>query len=183
MLQSTWAPLTARPAASVALTTSGLVRGRPIRALWLLPDTIVSAEATAARGGSVNETVTLGASCNAALIVAGPATEPRVYSTCVVPSEPVVVVALPRTPPPERMFQSTWAPLTARPAASVALTTSGLVSGRPTRALWLLPDTIVSAEATAASAVSVNETVTDGASCSAARMVAGPATIRAALHD
>src|ERR1041384_3773230 len=107
---------------------------------------------------------------------AGPATEPSVYSTCVVPSEPVVDVAAPSTPPPETMVQSTCAPLTARPAASVAFTTSGFVSGRPTSALWLLPETMARAEAAAARAVSVNDTVTDGALWSAALIEAGPAT-------
>src|ERR1041384_1643816 len=175
MVQSTCAPLTARPAASVALTTSGLGNGNPTRALWLLPETMASAEAAAARAVSVNETVTDGASCSAALIEAGPATEPTVYSTCAVPSEPVVDVAAPSTPPPETIVQSTCAPLTARPAASVAFTTRGFVSGSPTRALWLLPETIASALATAARAVSVNDTVTDGASCSAALIEAGPA--------
>src|ERR1043166_6037587 len=176
MVQSTCAPLTARPAASVAFTTSGFVSGRPTRALWLLPETIARAEAVAASAVSVNDTVTDGALCSAAVIEAAPATEPTVYSTCVVPSEPVVEVAAPRTPPPETMVQSTCAPLTARPAASVAFTTSGFVSGRPTRALWLLPETMARAEAAAARAVSVNETVTDGALCSAAVIEAGPAT-------
>src|ERR1043166_2398526 len=176
MVQSTRAPLTARPAASVAFTTSGFVSGRPTSALWLLPETMARAEAAAARAVSVNDTVTDGALCSAAVIEAAPATEPTVYSTCVVPSEPVVEVAAPRTPPPETMVQSTCAPLTARPAASVAFTTSGFVSGRPTRALWLLPETMARAEAAAASAVSVNDTVTEGALWSVALIEAAPAT-------
>ncbi len=75
-----------------------------------------------------------------------------------VPSAPVVVVAAPSNPPPERMDQSTCVPLTARPAASVALTTSGLGSWSPSSALWLFPDTMLSALATAAMALSANVT-------------------------
>src|ERR1041384_5891048 len=141
MVQSTCAPLTARPAASVAFTTSGFVSGRPPRAVWVLRETRARAEAAAASAVSVNDTVTDGALWSAALIEAGPATEPSVYNTWVVPSEPVVDVAAPSTPPPETMVQSTCAPLTARPAASVAFTTSGFVSGRATSALWVLPQT------------------------------------------
>src|ERR1043165_4093326 len=176
MVQSTCVPATARPAASVALTTSGFVSGSPTSALWLLPETIARAEAAAARAVSVNDTVTDGALWSAALIEAAPATEPTVYKTCVVPSAPVVELAAPSTPPPETMVQSTCVPATARPAASVALTTSGFVSGSPTSALWLLPETIARAEAAAARAVSVNDTVTDGALWSAALIEAAPAT-------
>src|ERR1051326_7126273 len=176
IVQSTCVPATARPAASVAFTTSGFVSGRPTSALWLLPETMASPLATGASAFSVTTPVTDGALWSAALIEAGPATEPSVYNTWVVPSEPVVEVAAPSTPPPETMVQSTCAPLTARPAASVALTRRGFVSGRPTRALWLLPETMARAEAAAARAVSVNDTVTDGALWSAALIEAGPAT-------
>src|ERR1041384_3327752 len=116
MVQPPRAPLTARPAASAAFTTSGFGRGRPRSALWLFPETIARVEAVAASAVSVNDTVTDGASWSAARIVAGPTTEPSVYSVWVVPSDPVVEVADPSTPPPETMVQSTCAPLTARPA-------------------------------------------------------------------
>ena len=75
-----------------------------------------------------------------------------------VPSGPVVVVAAPSSPPPARIVQSTTVPETGFPAASVALTTNGLGSRTPASALWLLPETMVRALATAAMAFSVKVT-------------------------
>src|SRR5207248_2329745 len=158
-----------------ALTTSGLAKGSPTSALWLFPETSVSALAAAASAVSVNDTVTAGALWSAARIVAGPATDATGEGTGVVPALPVGVVALPWSPPPGTIVQSTCGPVNTRAVASVAFTTSGAGSCRPTSALWLFPETSVSALATAARAVSVNETVTAGAFRSAARIVAEPA--------
>src|ERR1043165_9044893 len=125
IVQSTCAPETGLPEASVALTTRGFGNGKPISALWVLPETIASADATAAIAVSVNETCTVGALCSAARIVLAPSAAPRVYSTWAVPSAPVVVEVLLRRPPPETIAQSTTVPATGLPQASVTRTPAG----------------------------------------------------------